>query len=143
MSGGIKVDTAAFIRSVEAEMKRIRADAIDTVKKGAIEVTNEAEQRTPVRTGALRSAWKWRETENTATRFVVTVSNDTPYFKDIEYGTKQHTITATNAKVLTDGKGNFFGKTVEHPGTKPRPMLAPAVASVLPRLEAALRRIIK
>jgi len=43
----------------------------------------------------------------------------------IEVGTAPHVITVKNAKVLTDGK-NFFGKTVNHPGTNPYPYFRPA-----------------
>ena len=48
---------------------------------------------------------------------VAWVGSSVSYAKDYEFGTAAHTITAKDAKVLSDGK-NFFGKTVNHPGTQ-------------------------
>lgn len=44
----------------------------------------------------------------------------------LEVGTPPHVITVKTAKVLTDGK-TFFGKSVNHPGTKPHPYFKPAL----------------
>jgi hypothetical protein len=43
------------------------------------------------------------------------VGTNVEYAGAIEFGARPHTITAKNAKVLSDGK-NFFGKKVNHPG---------------------------
>jgi hypothetical protein len=134
------VDTSEFLVSLNAELTKLADDIYREAQKAGFEIVNEAKTRTPVRTGSLRAAWKTRS-QKTSTGGWVEVSNDVKYAPDIEYGTKPHTITAVNAKVLTDGKGNFFGKTVDHPGTRPRPMLAPALAAVLPRLAAAIGRL--
>lgn len=47
--------------------------------------------------------------------------------KWIEYGTRPHTITARDRAGLSFG-GVFF-QSVQHPGTKPRPFLRPALDS--------------
>ncbi len=44
----------------------------------------------------------------------------------LEVGTEPHVIRVKTAKVLTDGK-TFFGKEVNHPGTKPHPYFKPAL----------------
>jgi hypothetical protein len=136
---GMSVDDAAFIESVKRSMESLGEQIFKLAEKGGFEVVNEAKQRTPVRTGVLRAAWKMRS-ERHSEGGVIEVSNETEYGPYIEYGTKPHTITAKNAKVLTDGS-NFFGQSVQHPGTAPKPMLAPAVAAVEPKLEEALRRL--
>lgn len=53
------------------------------------------------------------------------ISNDTSYADDVEFGTAAHEISVNSAPVLTNGT-EFFGKTVQHPGTDPQPMLRPA-----------------
>ena len=47
------------------------------------------------------------------------------YAPYVEFGTRPHKITA-KGKGLTDGK-NWFGKSVNHPGTKAQPFLLPAL----------------
>jgi hypothetical protein len=44
----------------------------------------------------------------------------------LEIGTAPHVIRVRNASVLTDGT-SFFGKEVNHPGTKARPYFRPAL----------------
>ena len=44
----------------------------------------------------------------------------------LEVGTDPHIITVKTAKVLTDGE-DFFGKSVQHPGTDPYPYFRPAL----------------
>lgn len=47
------------------------------------------------------------------------------YAPHVEFGTRPHKITATG-RGLSDGK-NFFGKTVNHPGTSEQPFMRPAL----------------
>ena len=54
------------------------------------------------------------------------------YSADIEYGTKAHIIEPVTAKALhfkKDGK-EIFTKKVEHPGTRPNPVMRNAAAQV-------------
>lgn len=44
------------------------------------------------------------------------------YSLDVHFGTRAHTISVKNKKVLSDGN-NIFGKTVNHPGTSPNKWL--------------------
>jgi HK97 gp10 family phage protein len=43
-----------------------------------------------------------------------------------EFGTKGHTVTAKNAKVLADGKGHFFGYEVDIKPMAAQPFMRPA-----------------
>ncbi|OCS21489.1 hypothetical protein CFVI97532_09470, partial [Campylobacter fetus subsp. venerealis cfvi97/532] len=60
----------------------------------------------------------------------VTIGNTTlvPYAKFVHYGTKPHIIRVKKAKGLANKKaGLYFGKQVNHPGTKAQPYLENAL----------------
>lgn len=60
------------------------------------------------------------------------VAAEAPYSADIEYGTKAHIIEPKNADALhftTDGQ-EVFTKRVNHPGTKPNPVMRNAAHKV-------------
>lgn len=61
-----------------------------------------------------------------------TVTADANYSADIEYGTNAHEIKPVNAKALhfkQNGKDVFY-KKVNHPGTKPNPVMRMAARTV-------------
>lgn len=129
-----QVDDAAFKSGLQDYLTRLTEGVYTEVRQAAQEIRNEAMQRTPVNTGALRSAWQVREQKNIVGG-VVEVMNETEYASAVEYGTRPHTIKAMNKKVLANKRtGQVFGPVVNHPGTKARPMIRPAVSSVLPKL---------
>lgn len=133
------VDDSAFQADLARRIEELKAAVFSEVRSAAQEVRNEAINRTPVDTGLLRAAWQVHETASTGALTVV-VENTTKYAPAVEYGTRAHLIQAQNASVLADKKtGKVFGKTVNHPGTKPRPMLRPAVSTVVPRLTNRLK----
>lgn len=137
----MELDSSEFVISVNKHLDRIKDDIYDEVIKAATETRNEAVRRTPVDTGALRSAWQMRVSRGVNTLEAI-VKNDTKYVRAIEYGTKPHTIRAKNKKVLADKKTNsVFGAKVRHPGTKAKPMIRPALAKVLPKLKDRIRRL--
>lgn len=133
-----QVDDSDFQASLEQYVARITAQAMEEVVQAAYEIRNEAISRTPVDTGALRAGWRPPTVKHHAKGGTVEVVNDTAYVAAVEYGTAAHTITIKNKSVLSDGSA-VFGKTVSHPGTQPKPMLRPAIATVLPRLQARLK----
>ena len=69
---------------------------------------------------------------DTVTKDNATVGTNVEYAPYVEFGTRPHTITATG-KGLTDGK-TWFGKTVNHPGTKAQPFLLPALTGNIRRI---------
>ena len=59
----------------------------------------------------------------------VAIGSDNPVAAFIEHGTRPHTIAARNARALrfnTSG-GVVFARSVQHPGTKPNPVLGNAL----------------
>lgn len=140
MSEKVKVDASDFDRSVHKWAERVERQVADALMEAAQETRNHAVRLTPVDTGALRAGWKVRQGP---TGHWTEVYNETPYAAAVEFGSKPHVITAKNKKVLANRKtGQVFGQRVNHPGSRPRPMLRPAIAAVTPRLIAKLRRII-
>ena len=65
------------------------------------------------------------------------VGTNVEYAPYVEFGTRPHTITAKGAG-LTDGT-NWFGKTVNHPGTKAQPFLLPALTGNIKRIIAIFK----
>lgn len=58
------------------------------------------------------------------------VRAEAKYAAAVEFGSRPHTIVAKNSKVLANKRtGQFFGKRVNHPGTRAQPFLFPAVES--------------
>lgn len=66
------------------------------------------------------------------------VGTNVEYAPYVEFPTRPHTITATG-KGLSDGV-NFFGKTVNHPGTKAQPFLFPALTGNIKRIIEVFRQ---
>jgi hypothetical protein len=92
----------------------------------------------PIRTGCLRASILLRPAIEGPTGLTLRVVSDTTpcspsrtaYSYFVHEGTAPHTITAKNASVLAfpwanapNGSGMAFFKSVQHPGTAPRPFL--------------------
>lgn len=89
----------------------------DMTTKTGFKIVENAVQVAPVDTGNYRSQITYDMAN--------TVTANAKYSADIEYGTKPHVITATNAKALSfkqNGK-NVVYKKVNHPGTRPQPVM--------------------
>jgi len=96
----------------------------------ALEVTVEAKEIVPVKTGKLRRSIHGRVYGNLAR-----IGSSVHYAPFIEAGTKPHVIVPVNAKALhffIDGK-EIFAKRVQHPGFAPVPYLRPALEIVMNR----------
>ena len=100
-------------------------------------VEEQAARTAPRDQGQLSGSIKLRLTADSAI-----IAATASYAADVEYGTRPHVITAKNARVLTDGK-NFFGKTVNHPGTKAQPYLRPALLENKTKILRLWRRIFR
>lgn len=75
------------------------------------------------------------------------VSADAHYSIFVEEGTRPHEIRPVTKKGLANVRqGQFFGKLVRHPGTKPNPFMSRAVERVTPRVNElfteALNRVL-
>lgn len=116
-------------KGVRAGMKRLAPFLLGQVKK-----------TTPAKTGFLRRAWSVRLLDA-----AILLLNPANYARLVEKGTKPHLIFPKNKQALAwrkGGKGpisayrvgpagarsNFiFAAKVKHPGTKPQPMVKPAL----------------
>lgn len=94
-----------------------------TVKTG-LKIEETAKETAPVDSGNYRS-----EINYDGANEVIARAN---YSADIEYGTGAHIIEPVTAKALhfkKDGK-EIFAKKVNHPGTRPNPVMRNAAAKV-------------
>ena len=56
------------------------------------------------------------------------VTVGTEYWQTVEYGSRPHTITSTGDHSLhNEETGEYFGQTVNHPGTPEQPFMRPAL----------------
>src|ERR1019366_7757339 len=132
------LDLGPFMVAANKALEQYGIDAWDLTVKAANEIRNQAVLASPVenssiggwgQAGALRAGWQIRTKRLGRMNAFIEVFNPVPYASIIEYGTKPHLIVAKNKKVLANFKEKkIFGKVVHHPGTKPHPMLRPAVA---------------
>lgn len=109
----------SFARQVEAQAK-INVTTLGLVKTGNL--------RRSIHSNPVQSNGPFRAS--------VTVSADANYASFMELGTRPHVIRPRNAKALrfTQGSRVVFATRVNHPGTRARPFLGPAAASVAGRM---------
>ena len=90
----------------------------------------EAEAKSNVATdkGLLRQSINKQVDKNNAV-----IGTNVEYAPFVEFATRPHVITVKNASVLSNGK-KFFGKSVNHPGTKAQPFLLPALTKNIKRI---------
>lgn len=136
-----RVDSSDWERYVAAYVDQVRAETVHAVEQAGQEVRNEAVNRTPVNTGALRAGWQVRS-NRIGDRATITVYNETPYAAMVEYGTKPHAIFPKSAngvlRFQVNGQTIYRKYVRKHPGTAPRPMIRPALDRVLPVLRRTL-----
>lgn len=101
--------------------------------KSANLVLNDAVTNVAVDKGQLKQSLEKVVTKDNA--FVGTNVEHAPH---VEFGTRPHTISIKDKKVLSDGK-SFFGKSVNHPGTKAQPFLLPALTKNIRKIIAIFK----
>lgn len=130
MDLGVTASTSINTRQFEGVLRRalglmsqqVRAATVQT----GIDVQNEAKRRAPVDTGLLRSSIVHQVTGG-GSSVTVTVGSRVSYAADVEYGTAPHVIVPKNGKALYwPGAAHPVAK-VNHPGTRARPFMRPAV----------------
>jgi hypothetical protein len=125
----IKVDgVQRALRAYLVQLDGVAHEALVDAGSAAIDAAREAiERATTRRTGALEDSWHagWPDRDTRS------VSNFAPHAQWIDEGTKPHRIEARRAKVLAFqfAGGMMFRRAVNHPGTKPRPFVAIAMAA--------------
>ena len=143
MGEPVSTNTSDWERYLTQRITNAEADTYRLVMEAAQEIRNDAIKASPVRTGALRAGWQVRNHRDNNGGGWVEVFNPVPYAAAVEYGTRPHIIEATNKRVLANtSTGEVFGTRVNHPGTRPQPMLRSARARVLPQLIKRLEDLI-
>jgi HK97 gp10 family phage protein len=132
---GIKkaiIDIERYTKDQEIEIKK-------AVIKTAHDIENQAKALAPVKEGNLKNSI---HTDIKDGGFTATIGTPADYASHVEFGTRPHKITVKDANVLSDGK-NFFGKEVNHPGTRAQPFLFPAFESNKDKLKDKIEKIVK
>lgn len=135
-----KADVAKGASNIGEEVKRAMVYSVNTVK-------NTAQDMVAYKTGTLRRSIFTDVQDSGFTGIVGQDRNMASYGSDIEYGTAPHVILPVNKKALFwKGALNPYRK-VNHPGTKPKPFMQPALDSSVERIkeffDQAILNIIK
>ena len=119
----------AFIEAAELLIRQIYTEGLSSYLS----------LRPEIKTKLIATPWETKET----------LYNMVPRLRYLEEGTEPHTIEPRNGKVLcftTSSGKKVFTRRVEHPGTKPRPVLSEIQAQkepiIMQKLEALLERFL-
>ncbi len=113
---------------IAVEGEKILTDAASKLRR-------LAREEAPVDSGLLANSHTI-ESPNRKTRIIgpdasiLEAKNGRDYAPDVYFGTKPHKIKVKNARVLTNGT-DFFGREVNHPGTKANRWLERALARLV------------
>ena len=135
---------------------KIIENCIEAQQQTAFDIARDMYAMAPVDTGEYRESIIAEEpvidgnkiSTFIGSRYKVTTLDGKSYLLGqlLESGTMPHGIDVKRSKVLTDGV-NFFGKHVEHPGTKPQPHMIPAlnmnVKNYKERIKNAIKEAVK
>ena len=136
-----KVDTSDWERYVAEWVEQAGAEALRYVEAAAQNIRTSAIRRSPVNTGYLRAGWQVGS-QRFGDKATVTIYNPVPYVKAIEYGTRPRSIFPRNPNGVlrwyVNGQPVFAKYVMKHPGSRPRPMLRPALDEELPKLKRKL-----
>jgi len=132
----LTLDTKGFDRDLEKFAKKNHRDFQKAVRSATVKMHFLAVLKAAVKSGFLRRSIKMLILGMGLTGDVISTAS---YSKDVEEGTKPHTITAKGKKVLAgpaskapqgwkniSGDYAIYGKSVKHPGTQPQPFMMPA-----------------
>ena len=114
------------------------------VNRSALNIQRIAKRRLTVQksvdTGRLRSSIRIDFLQN---GLAADIATDVEYADFVEFGTKPHTIEAKNKQALFWKGAEHPVKSVEHPGSPPKPFMFPAWEEEVPKFIACLERDIK
>lgn len=99
------------------------------LRAGAMVMRAEAQTKAPNRTGVLSKGIKvsTRSSKGVVKAIVKTTGKHGYLAPWLEYGTAAHRIAPKRAKALF--LGGIFVSSIEHPGSKPKPFMRPAMDS--------------
>jgi HK97 gp10 family phage protein len=119
---GLNELVAAFIKAKAEFPKQFR----NAMTNSVVKIRTTAQSLVPVKTGMLKKSITM---DISGTPPIGKVMVGQPYGKYVEYGTAPHTIVPVRAKALRFAVGGdiVFAKKVNHPGTKGKPFMEPAL----------------
>lgn len=125
-SASVTINTRQFETGLRRALNRQSDEVRQALIRTGIDVENRAKQLCPVDTGRLRSSIVHR-IDGAGRVSGITVGTNVSYAADVEYGTAPHVITPKNKRALYwPGAAHPVAK-VNHPGTRPRPFMRPAL----------------
>ena len=141
------INSKKLQKNLERHGKSVRDMTRVSLRAGALLIQNEASENVSVKSGNLKRSITHNIEEDQKTQ-VAKIGTPVEYAPYVEFGTRPHTIRATNKKALANKKaGVVFGKTVNHPGSQAKPFLRPAFESkkdeAIKEVEDALDELIK
>ncbi|MFF9124359.1 HK97 gp10 family phage protein [Streptomyces sp. NPDC014889] len=121
-----QINTRAYERGLRRYFGRMSDDVKRAVDRTRMDVQNEARRRAPVDTGRLRSSIVSRA-EGGGRNVGYVVGSNVNYAAAVEYGTAPHVIKPKHKKALYWPGAAHPVAQVNHPGTKAKPFLRPAI----------------
>lgn len=105
--------------------------AMRLIKQAQRATLAQAKSNAPVDTGALRNAHRDGPIVVTSSGIKTEIIASQKYAEGVHEGTKPHVIRPKNKKFLSwmGPGGRIFARSVNHPGSKPRPWLLQATRS--------------
>ena len=116
-------------QGMERAPKIMVDEASKAIQKSLLVIQNQAMKEAPAnRQVGLGARLKASFRRKMTSRLSGEVFSISPYAGYVHEGTRPHTIEVINKKVLANKRtGQFFGKKVDHPGTRPNPFMQRAV----------------
>jgi HK97 gp10 family phage protein len=117
------------------------------VRKAALTIQSAALREAPVNKGSGGGNLRQNIRTHLISKTRAEIVSNAPYSRYVEEGTGPHIIKVRNKKVLANRRtGEFFGKTVKHPGTRPNPFMLRAATKSIGRINEffaiAIRNVI-
>jgi hypothetical protein len=134
------------ISKLEKKINKIDLNLIQDLTKElgitASIISLKAKRDAPVDTSFLKNSINFGKDSKG-----VFVESPAKYSAAVEFGTKPHKIKAKNKSVLFSAKTNtFFGKEVDHPGTKAQPFFfdnaKTEIKILIKRLQNKIKRLV-
>lgn len=141
----IKVDKSeldAFSVKLGAKASKFPKEIQEAIKKSSQSVERQAKSNLTsngsVKTGHLR-----RSITHTASQYEGKIYTNVKYAKGVEEGTRPHVIRPKKKKALYWAGASHPVKTVNHPGSKGKPYMKPALEAEKPKFINNLKKAIK
>jgi len=100
------------------------------IEKIAFKIEGDAKRNAPVNKGSGGGTLRQSISSRMTGKASAVIESKAKYSAYVDQGTRPHIIRVKNARVLANKRtGQFFGKVVNHPGTKAQPYFSTAVKS--------------